>query len=68
VRRKGLESDFLPDLQGGASCFVEHLRVLHRLEIDTVRAYYVTAQSKFGFTGYMVQAADLYSRPSEPEG
>jgi hypothetical protein len=26
------------------------------------------SQSKFDFTGYMVQATDLYSRPSESEG
>jgi len=36
-----------------------YLRVLHRLEFDAVRAYYVVAQSRFDFTAYMVQATDL---------
>jgi len=53
---------------GRASCFIEHLWVLHRLEFDKARAYYVVAQSRFDFTGYMVQATDLYSRPGESEG
>jgi len=57
---------------GRAFCFIEHLRVLHRvlhrLEFDKARAYYVVAQSMFDFTGYMVQATDLYSRPGESEG
>jgi hypothetical protein len=61
-------TSFLAPEGAWASCFIEHLRVLHRLEFDAVRAYYVVAQSKFDFTGYMIQATDLYSRPSESEG
>ena len=55
-----MTSSLVPE-GAGASCFIEHLRVLHRLEFDAVRAYYVVAQSKFDFTGYMVKAIDLYS-------
>ncbi len=54
-----MTSSLVPE-GAGASCFIEHLRVLHRLEFDAVRDYYTVAQSKFDLAGYMVQATDLY--------
>ena len=54
-----MTSSLVPE-GAGASCFIEHLRVLHRLEFDAVRDYYAVAQSKFDLAGYMVHATDLY--------
>jgi len=58
VRKTAVTSSHAPE-GTWLPCFIEHLLVLHRLEFDAVRAYHVVAQSRFDFTGYVVQATDL---------